>query len=103
MLEITPACAITFDRLSLVETADMRDFGDGFSLERHYRVQRFTIEAQSQAGWKQIYAGRGIGSTLALKIPRITATKLRITIQESTGPAGFDHIGAYNSRDYGRG
>jgi len=99
-LEITPAQAITFDRLSLVETADMKDLGDGFSQERHYRVQHFTIEALTKAGWQQIYEGHGIGSTLSLKVSRLTATKLRITIQAATGPVGFDNIGAYDSKDY---
>jgi hypothetical protein len=88
--------------MTLVETADMKDLGDGFSQERHYRVQRFTIEARTPAGWKQIYAGEKIGSALALKFPRLTADQLRITIQAATGPAGFDNIGAYDSKDYGK-
>jgi alpha-L-fucosidase len=102
VLEITPAQPVTFDRLTLVETADMKDLGDGFSQERRYRVQRFTIEARTHTGWRQIDAGEKIGSALALKIPRTTADQLRITVQAATGPVGFDHIGAYDSKDYGQ-
>jgi alpha-L-fucosidase len=102
VLEITPAKPVSFDRMTLVETADIKDLGDGFSQERHYRVQRFTIEARTPVGWQQLYAGEKIGSALALNLPRTTADQLRITIQAATGPAGFDHIGAYDSRDYGR-
>ena len=102
VLEITPAAPITFDRLSLVETADMKDLGDGFSQTQQYRVQRFRIEALTQAGWKNIYEGQTIGATLALNVPRLTATKLKLTIIEAAGPVGFSHIGAYDSRDYHR-
>jgi len=99
-LEITPARPVTFDRLSLVETADMKDLGDGFSQERKFRVRRFSIDAETPAGWQQIHAGSEIGPTLALKLPAITASRLRINIQEATGPAGFDNIGAYDSKQY---
>ena len=99
-LMITPAQPITFDRLSLVETADMKDLGDGFSQERHYRVEGFTIEVRTEAGWNQIYAGQGIGATLSLKLPRTTASALRLTVLAASGLPGFDHIGAYDSRDF---
>ena len=102
VLEISPAKPVTFDRLTLVETADMKKLGDGFSQERLYRAQRFTIEARTQSGWQPIYAGQKIGAALSLKIPRTTAAKLRITIQAATGPVGFDHIGAYDSKAYGQ-
>ena len=102
VLEITPAAPITFDRLSLVETADMKDLGDGFSQTQQYRVQRFRIEALTQGDWKNIYEGQTIGATLALNVPRLTATKLKLTIIEAAGPVGFSHIGAYDSRGYRR-
>ena len=98
--DVVPARPITFDRLSLVETADMKDLGDGFSQERHYRVERFTIEVRTEAGWNQIYAGQGIGATLSLKLPRTTASALRLTVLAASGLPGFDHIGAYDSRDF---
>jgi len=101
VLEITAAKPVTFDRMTLVETADMKNLGDGFSQERHYRVQRFSIEARTYDHWRQIYAGQKIGSALTLKIPSTTADQLRINIQETSGPPGFDHIGAYDSKDCG--
>lgn len=99
-IELTPANAITFDRITLVEHADMKDLGDGFSSERNYRIRKFTIEALVSGEWKPIHEGTSVGSALAIKLPRTTAAKLRLTITDASDKPSFDAIGAFDSKAF---
>lgn len=100
-IEITPEKPITFDRISLVERAGMKNLGDGFSKERTYRIQKFTIEAKVDGVWKPLHAGATVGATLGIRVPLTTAEALRVNCLEASGKPEFDNIGVFDSRDSG--
>lgn len=100
-LEIDPGKPVTFDRIVLVEHADMKGLGDGFSSVRNFRVKKFDVEALVDGAWKKLYDGTTIGATLAIRTPRTTATKLRINFREATGHPALLNIGAFDSAQYG--
>lgn len=99
--EITPVKAIVFDRVSLVEHADMKDLGDSFSKERTFRIRKFTIEAKVNGEWKVIHEGTTVGATLGIKVPRTNATALRVNIVEASNKPSFDNIGVFDSKQFG--
>ena len=101
VIEITPAAPVTFDRLSLAEHADMKDLGDGFSMERAFRIQKFRIEAKVGGEWKPIHAGTTVGATLSLRVPRTTASAIRVNITEASDKPSFDNVGVFDSAQFG--
>jgi len=96
--EVHPDHTVTFDRVTLAENADMVDLGDGFSQERHFRIEAFTLEAKIGGVWKVICEGTHIGSTLSLKLPRMSTDALRFTVKKANGQARLAHFGVYDSR-----
>jgi alpha-L-fucosidase len=92
-LEITLDKTKPFNRVTLLEFADMKELPGGFSTLRSFRVKSFTVEVYNGAAWQLIHAGTGIGSCLSIRLPKyISGKKLRISILDATQPAGLYHV-----------
>ena len=101
-LEISFAQPATFNRIAIMEEADMKDLGDGFSVERVFRVQRYNIEAYDGTQWRVIHTGKEIGACGVIHFfRRHTAEKLRLNILAATKPPGIYHLSV--SDDHTRG
>ncbi|TKC08527.1 alpha-L-fucosidase [Pedobacter frigoris] len=80
-------------QISLLEYADVKDLGDGFSSERSFRTTAFNVEAYIGSSWKTIHEGTTIGACLTFKLKNpVQAQKVKINILAATKPVGFYHI-----------
>jgi alpha-L-fucosidase len=81
-ITLTPAKPFHFDRVVIHEYAEMKELGDGFSQQRDYRVQSFTLESLNDGKWSTIHTGETIGATKILRFPeKLTAEKLRLHLK----------------------
>ncbi len=89
-MEIDFAHPVQFDRVALMEYADMKELGDGFSLHRAFRVKQFNLEASDGQTWRRIYSGSTIGPCLSIRFKQPqTAQKIRINILDASQPPGL--------------
>lgn len=98
-ITLTPAKPFRFDRVVLHEFAEMRDLGDGFSQERSFRVQGFSLDAFEKGSWRTVFTGEGIGAAKVVRLERLqTAERLRVRITKASGPPSLYRIGVSDSR-----
>jgi len=64
-------------------------------IARGQRVEAFTIEARTPAGWKRVGEGTTIGYKRLIRIPEIEADRLRITVTGSRLQARIARVAAY--------
>jgi alpha-L-fucosidase len=97
-LEIAFNKRVKFDQVSLFEYADLKDLGDGFSIERKFRIKQYNLESFNGKVWKVIKTGTEIGPCATIKFPRLLKTqKLRINILQANKPAGLYQVIVSNS------
>jgi alpha-L-fucosidase len=61
------------------------------------RVQEFTLEAFGEGGWKEIASETTIGDKRILRLPDITASKIKFNIKKSKACPLISNIEIYNS------
>ena len=59
------------------------------------RVESFTVEAETDGGWKKIGEGTTVGYKRLLRFPAIQAKKLKITIEGCRSKANISQVAAY--------
>ncbi len=85
-VELAFAKPVTFDRVMLQEYDPLGQ-----------RIAAFHVEAEVEGEWRRIGGGTTIGYKRILEVPETTATKLRVTIDESRACPTLAHIGLYLS------
>ncbi|MDB6080321.1 MAG: hypothetical protein JWO82_4068, partial [Akkermansiaceae bacterium] len=87
-----------FDRIVIHEYADMKELGDGFSQQRSFRTQAYTIDAFQDGKWTTIHTGETIGAAKIITLPeKITAEKLRLHITAASQPPSICHLSVSDS------
>lgn len=82
-----------FDRITLVEKAELEDLGDRFSKQRTYDVTEFSLEIYQDAKWQIIYEGTEMRAGKIINLPNeIAASKLRLNILKATEAPAICHI-----------
>ncbi|MDB5091515.1 MAG: hypothetical protein JWR09_5509 [Mucilaginibacter sp.] len=92
-LEIDFGKSTVFDRVSLMENADMKDLKDGFSYIRTFKIQQYELQYFSNSKWDTFYTGDLIGAAKIINLPeKITAEKIRLKIMAASGHPSISHI-----------
>ena len=98
-LEIDFGKAITFNRVSIMENAEMKDLGDDFSSIRIFRIGNYELQAYTDDKWTSFFKGDSIGACKIIKLSMpLTAQKIRLTILDAGGAAGINHISVAEDR-----
>lgn len=61
------------------------------------RVKRFTVQARVNDAWREIAAGATIGHKRILRFPAVTASAVRVSIDESLAPPLLSTIALYDA------
>lgn len=86
----------TFQKIVIMEAADMEDLKDGFSKIRKYSIESYSIDIQKNGKWETIYTGNTIGACKTIHLPKkISATSIRVSIHKASAPAKINHIALY--------
>ncbi|PZT52289.1 alpha-L-fucosidase [Paenibacillus silvae] len=81
----------TFDRVMLME-----------HIQSGQRIERFTLEVYGRDGlWRDIYAGTVVGYKRICCFPKVTARRVRLTIQESRWYPTLSSFSLHNSKREG--
>ncbi len=92
-LTLSPETPFHFDKISINEHAEIKELGDGFSQQRIFRIQEFTIDALEDGEWKTIHEGKEIGAARVIRfVTKHKAEKLRIRITKSSAPPSLNLI-----------
>ncbi len=92
-LEISFQKIIDFDRISILENAQLIDLGDNFSKQRVFNIQEFELQSFSNGVWDTFYKGDIIGPCKIIYIPTVlSAEKIRLKITQSNGIPSISHI-----------
>lgn len=67
------------------------------------RIGKFSVEISNGEGWKTVAGGTTIGHKRLLRIPALTATKVRLNILQSKPCPTLSRIGLFRSPDVGPG
>ncbi len=93
---------VSFDRISLFESYEEKELGDGFSIIHNFAIEEYNIETFDGVKWATIYAGDKIGACKIIKLPVThTAQKIRINILKASKPAGLFHVAVSNAATKG--
>jgi len=84
MLELELGADRTFDRLLLQE-----------DIEQGQRVEGFVLEAWHDGGWKPVVRGGCIGYKRLERFGRVTASRVRLCVEQSRGPARLKRLGLF--------
>ncbi|MCH5330156.1 MAG: alpha-L-fucosidase [Alistipes sp.] len=64
-------------------------------IERGQRIERFTVEALTSEGWREVAHGTTVGNKRLLRIEPVEARALRVRIDECRAEALLDRAGAF--------
>jgi len=80
---------VFFDRILLQEP-----------IEEGQRISRFRVEAETSDGaWEELTMGTTIGYKRLLRIPTVSAGRIRVVVEEATHPPSIARVGLYSSSD----
>jgi alpha-L-fucosidase len=85
-LEVSFPKPVSFDRTLTMEW-----------LNAGQRIQKYQIQAWSEAGWKTLYAGTSIGHKKIDIFPRTTSTRVRLRILMAAGSPHIREFQVYDS------
>lgn len=92
-LEIAFTKSTSFNRVSIMENAKMKDLGDGFSSIRIFNIQEFELQSYANGAWNSFYTGETIGACKIIQLPiYIKCDKIRLVIRKASGPPSICHI-----------
>lgn len=92
-LEITFDNPISFDRISILENATLKDLGDNFSKLRIFTIKEFELQSFHEGVWDTFYKGDFIGACKLIHLPsEIKVEKLRLKILQSDGIPAISHL-----------
>ncbi|MGA9667820.1 MAG: discoidin domain-containing protein, partial [Terracidiphilus sp.] len=87
-LEVSFLKPITFNRAVTMEW-----------LNNGQRIQKYSIDAWSGAGWKTVVSADAIGHKKIDTFPAVTASRVRLNILSSTAPAAIREFQLYNTEE----
>lgn len=92
-LEISFQNPTSFDRISMMEYAILKDLGDNFSQLRIFNIREFELQSFNNGYWDTFYKGDLIGACKIINLPvEITAEKIRLKVIQSDGTPGISHF-----------
>jgi alpha-L-fucosidase len=64
------------------------------------RVKRFTVEALTASGWKEVASGTTMGRKRIVQFPETSASKVRLVVRGAKAAPALSSIEIYNAPDY---
>jgi alpha-L-fucosidase len=61
------------------------------------RIEKFRLEAWEGGAWKEITRGTTVGYKRLLRFPAVTASKVRVVIEESRTSPTLSAVGLFKS------
>jgi alpha-L-fucosidase len=72
----------------------------GEYLDLGQRIQRFSVEALTASGWKEVASGTTMGRKRILQFPETAASKIRLVVRDAKAAPAVSSFEIYNAPDY---